>query len=66
MHAAVQELKCTVGEIKMMCTSKKKPDTIHTPSSSEDTAGQNQEPCIAQESGQVSESQCVSISPFVQ
>ncbi|KAI7808940.1 hypothetical protein IRJ41_018675, partial [Triplophysa rosa] len=62
IHAVVQELKCTVGEMKVMCTSKKKPDIMHMPSSSEDTAGQNQEPRIAQESGQVSESQCVSQS----
>ncbi|XP_057191235.1 uncharacterized protein LOC130555224 [Triplophysa rosa] len=55
IHAVVQELKCTVGEMKVMCTSKKKPDIMHMPSSSEDTAGQNQEPRIAQESGQVTD-----------
>ncbi|XP_056605037.1 uncharacterized protein LOC130421262 [Triplophysa dalaica] len=55
IHAVVQELKCTVGEIKGMCNSKKKPDILHMPSSFEDTAGQNQEPRIAQESGQVTD-----------
>ncbi|KAK7174932.1 hypothetical protein R3I93_001975 [Phoxinus phoxinus] len=52
MHAVVQELKGTVGEIKMMCISKQKPDTLQT-SSSQNIGSQIQEPCSAQGSEQV-------------
>ncbi|XDV25678.1 hypothetical protein PO909_029554 [Leuciscus waleckii] len=52
MHAVVQELKGTVGEIKMMCISKQKPDTLQT-SSSQNIGSQIQEPCSAQGSKQV-------------
>ncbi|XP_059381081.1 uncharacterized protein LOC132116310 [Carassius carassius] len=51
MHAVVQELKGTVGEIKM-CISKHKPDTLQT-SSSQKIGSQIQEPCSAQGSKQV-------------
>ncbi|XP_053307467.1 BEN domain-containing protein 6 [Spea bombifrons] len=53
MHAVVQELKCTVGEIRKMCSSKQKPDSLENSSYSEDIASQSQEPCTAQGSGQV-------------
>lgn len=59
MHAVVQELKGTVGEIKMMCISKQKPDTLQT-SSSQNIGSQIQEPCSAQGSEQVSRSQLYS------
>lgn len=58
MHAVVQELKGTVGEIKM-CISKHKPDTLQT-SSSQNICSQTQEPCSAQGSKQVSRSQLYS------
>jgi len=57
MHDVVQELKDTVAELKMM--SKQKPDTPQT-SSSQNIGSQIQEPCSAQGSGQVSESQLCS------
>ncbi|XP_067303617.1 BEN domain-containing protein 6-like [Pseudorasbora parva] len=54
MHSVVQELKCTVGEIKMMCSSKQKPDTLQT-TSSQNIGSPSQEPYSAQASEQVND-----------